>query len=254
LYLEEGLGLPVEVLLALRNNGRISSYFSRVWFLHGVEYFIFKYVDSRLFVNTPAYVPRLSNYAAPTWGSLGKFYYPTRLNRPAKCPRFSCNILPPVSMFYEPTEFIVFINKYCPILVEVSFGKYATSSSASWYNRFILLINIFLFFVVNVVLNILSVLLNDIKKISSDTLLSATQFITSFSIFLLAVPVYIYRITLDFDFFINSVGVENLGAIQHGLYVSNPLLLLVSVNVLLVALISAAVIKGQKRKIIEGSN
>jgi NADH:ubiquinone oxidoreductase subunit 6 (subunit J) len=41
---------------------------------------------------------------------------------------------------------------------------------------------------------------------------------------------------------------ENLKAIQEGLYVNNPMLLLVSVCVLLVALVGAAAIKNQGNK------
>lgn len=171
-----------------------------------------------------------------------------RLIRNAKYSKFPHNLMPQVSMFYEPTEFIVFINRYCPVLLEITFGKYIPSLSSNWYNRCLLLINIFLFFVVNITLNVCVVLFENVKKIFFSILALAAPLVLSFSVFLLAVPFHTYyRITLNFDF-INSFSVEGLGAIQYGLYTANPLLLLVSVSALLVALIGAAVIREPKRK------
>lgn len=69
------------------------------------------------------------------------------------------------------------------------------------------------------------------------------QFSTAMSVFFLAVPTpvnFTQFITVDL---VSSTGVENLKAIQQELYISSPLLMLLSVISLLVALIGVATIK-----------
>ena len=75
---------------------------------------------------------------------------------------------------------------------------------------------------------------------------SGAQFFGSFSIFLIAVPSGTpgYASTVSYNTYftealVSNNLVENLAAIQHGLYIGEPLVTIVSITGLLVALIGA---------------
>jgi len=54
---------PTNVIMYLHNNPKLATQFKVLWFIHGVQYYIFKHIDVKLFANTRDY--RSKPYARP---------------------------------------------------------------------------------------------------------------------------------------------------------------------------------------------
>jgi len=237
---------PVNVIMYLYNNPKISAEFKALWFVHGVQYYIFKYIDAKLFANNARSYKLKHGYAQPAWFALEKFYYPKQPARDIKFSKFPHNLTPQIVMYYEPSGVLVAVDKFLLTTYAANFGVYKIGIDfySRNYNRMLLLLNIIWFLIKNLVMNLIGVTALALNATISVVIEIAAQAITYISVFLLAVPVIFFKSPISL---LEHGGPENLSAIQQGLYSSNPMLLLMSVTSLLVALIGAAVIFAKKK-------
>ena len=236
------------VLLALYNDPKAAPAYSFIWFIHGIEYYIFKRVDSKLFASTSAHYFKSADYTSPVWSVLEKFYYPSQPARHIKFDTFPYNILPQITLYYEPLAFMTWVESMFPIILDTTVGRYRTNAEGPHiiYNKVLLAFNVIVFVLITFLVNIAHLILMLLLGISGATVELVVQTLLYVSVFMLAVPLNSTKSINSLLNFTTATELDNLAAIQHGLYVSNPVLLFVSVVGLLVALIGAATIVKQK--------
>jgi len=205
-----------------------------MFFIHSVQMCMFEGIDLRLLAKSPDYVSK-TLLVKPPFRFLDKFYSPllqstegeeTRHYRPAN-----------LNSAFMKNCFST--AQYCDVI-----GSYKLQSS-QFYNQALFILNVALLVTINCSLHFARIFRTSTKKfgvvISLDLISQTTSELSSF---LLCVPLSSYTYEIGPAALSTNIGtaVESLGAIQYVLYVSNPLLMLVSVPGLLVALIGAATI------------
>jgi NADH:ubiquinone oxidoreductase subunit 6 (subunit J) len=238
---------PVNVIMCLYNNPKTAVKFKILWFIHGVQYYIFKHIDSKLFIdNNNVHDYGSEYYTLPAWRALEKFYYLKQPARDIKFSTFPYNVLPQIALYYEPRDILISIDKFLPVIYETNFGSYrvGVNSYNLNYNRLLLLLNLIWFLIKNLFMNLAGVIVSMLNTTISIIIEVMVQAVTYISVFLLAVPVIFFKSPISL--LENNGNLENLNAIQQGLYSSSPALLFVSVISLLVALIGAAILFTKK--------
>jgi hypothetical protein len=131
-----------------------------------------------------------------------------------------------------------------PVGYNISSGAYTHSNARG--NKLIFVEKFIIFTIINLGYNLLIAATCAVIFLTSPANLEIiAQIVTTFSVFFIAIPAGLTGACTAFAYsaYLIDAGssnfVENLAAVQHGLYVGQPLLLLVSITGLLVALIGA---------------
>lgn len=109
-----------------------------------MQYYIFKYIDAKLFANNARSYKLKHGYAQPAWFALEKFYYPKQPARDIKFSKFPHNLTPQIVMYYEPSGVLVAVDKFLLTTYAANFGVYKIGIDfySRNYNRMLLLLNI----------------------------------------------------------------------------------------------------------------